>query len=171
MPVEIDITKEINKNLKVINEGPSEKEYNTGEIPISVLLEGPFPSVYTNRIKPFKITTDISISKPTKMVVVSDGSIIVNQFQGNRPLELGFDKWTNTFYGNKEFLLNTVNYLLDDNGLINIRSKEISVPFLDPQKVAEQRTIWQLVNILLPLVLLAIFGVGFTYLRKQKYTN
>lgn len=171
MPVEIDITKEINKNLKIVNEGPSEKEYNTGEIPLSVLLEGTFPSAFSNRVKPFKINNDVSISKPTKMVVISDGSIIVNQFQKNRPLELGFDKWTNTFYGNKEFLLNTVNYLLDDNGLINIRSKEISVPFLDPQKVVEQRTIWQLVNILLPLVLLAIFGFGFTYLRKQKYTN
>ncbi len=171
MPVEIDISKEITKNLKIVNEGPSEKEYNAGEIPISVLLEGSFPSAYTNRIKPFNIATDIRNSKPTKMVVVSDGSIIVNQFQGNRPLELGFDKWTNAFYGNKEFLLNTVNYLLDDNGLINIRSKEISVPFLNPQKVAEQRTLWQLVNILLPLVLLAIFGFGFTYLRKQKYTN
>ncbi len=171
MPVEIDISKEITKNLTIVNEGPSEQEYNAGEIPISVLLEGSFPSAYSNRIKPFKIATDLSESVPTKMVVISDGSIIINQFQGNRPLELGFDKWTNAFYGNKEFLLNTVNYLLDDSGLINIRSKEISVPFLDPQKVAEQRIVWQLVNILLPLVLLAVFGLGFTYLRKQKYTK
>ena len=104
------------------------------------------------------------------MVVISDGSIIVNQFQGNRPLELGFDKWTNSFYGNKEFLLNTVNYLLDDSGLINIRSKEISVPFLDHQKVAKQRMFWQLVNILLPICLLIVFGFGFNYYRKQKYT-
>ncbi len=170
MPVEIDISKEITKNLTIVNEGPSEKEYNAREIPLSILLEGSFPSAYSNRIKPFKIATDLSKSEPTKMVVISDGSIIINQFQGNRPLELGFDKWTNAFYGNKEFLLNTVNYLLDDSGLINIRSKEISVPFLDPQKVAEQRIVWQLVNILLPLVLLAIFGLGFTYLRKQKYT-
>jgi len=171
MPVEIDISKEITKNLKIVNEGPSEQEYNAKEIPLSVLLEGTFPSAYSNRIKPFKIANDLSNSEPTKMVVISDGSIIVNQFQNNRPLELGFDKWTNAFYGNKEFLLNTVNYLLDDNGLINIRSKEISVPFLDPQKVVDQRTVWQLVNILLPLFLLAIFGFGFTYLRKKKYTN
>ena len=171
MPTEIDITKEINKNLKIINEGPSESEYNSGEIALSVLLEGSFPSAYSNRVKPFKINNDIGSSKPTKMVVISDGSIIVNQFQNNRPLELGFDKWTNTFYGNKEFLLNTVNYLLDDSGLINIRSKEISVPFLDSQRVIEQRSLWQLVNILLPLVLLAIFGFVFTYFRKQKYTS
>jgi len=171
MPVEIDISKEINKNLKIVNEGPSEKEYTAKEIPLSILLEGTFPSAYTNRIKPFKIAGDLSKSQPTKMIVISDGSIIANQLQGNRPLELGFDKWTNAFYGNKEFLLNSVNYLLDDNGLINIRSKEISVPFLDPQKVAEQRIVWQLVNILLPLVLLVLFGIGFTYRRKQKYTD
>ena len=171
MPVEIDISKEINKNLKIVNEGPSEKEYTAKEIPLSILLEGTFPSAYTNRIKPFKIAGDLSRSQPTKMIVISDGSIIANQLQGNRPLELGFDKWTNAFYGNKEFLLNSVNYLLDDNGLINIRSKEISVPFLDPQKVAEQRVVWQLVNILLPLVLLMLFGFGFTYRRKQKYTD
>jgi len=105
------------------------------------------------------------------MVVISDESIIKNQFQGNRPIELGYDKWTNSFYGNKEFLLNTVNYLLDDTGLINIRTKEISIPFLDLQKTTEKRTQWQLVNILLPLVLLAIFGFIFNYIRKRKYSR
>jgi gliding-associated putative ABC transporter substrate-binding component GldG len=129
MPKEIDITKEINKNLTIVNDGPSPKEFSAGEIPLAVLLEGSFNSAYSNRIKPFKIRNNLESSKETKMVVISDGSIIKNQFQGNRPLELGFDKWTNTFYGNKEFLLNTVNYLLDDTGLINIRSKKISVAF------------------------------------------
>ena len=91
--------------------------------------------------------------------------------QGNRPLELGFDKMTNQFYGNKEFLLNTVNYLLDDSGLINIRTRQIAVPFLDTQKTVEQRTKWQILNILLPLGLLAIFGMGFSFYRKRKYTR
>ena len=154
MPKEIDITKEINKNLTIVNDGPSPKEFSAGEIPLAVLLEGSFNSAYSNRIKPFKIPNNLEGSKETKMVVISDGSIIKNQFQGNRPLELGFDKWTNTFYGNKEFLLNTVNYLLDDNGLINIRSKEISVAFLDPVKVAKNRFFWQWVNLLLPLTLI-----------------
>ncbi len=171
MPVEIDITKEINKNLRIVNQKSLPAEYNSGEQTFSVLLEGSFPSAYSNRIKPFKITNDISNSKPTKMVVISDGSIIVNQLQNNKPLELGFDKWTKEFYGNKEFLLNTVNYLLDDSRLINIRSKEISVPFLDSQKVSEQHTLWQLVNILFPLVLLGVFGFGFSYFRKRKYTS
>ena len=170
MPKEINITKEINKNLTIINDGPSPEEFNTGEIPLAVLLEGSFNSVYSNRIKPFKIVNNLERSKETKMVVISDGSIIKNQFQGNRPLELGFDKWTNTLYGNKEFLLNTVNYLLDDTGLINIRSKEISVAFLDPVKVAKNRFFWQWVNLLLPLTLIYLFGLVFNYLRKRKYT-
>ncbi|HZH70773.1 MAG TPA: gliding motility-associated ABC transporter substrate-binding protein GldG, partial [Flavobacteriaceae bacterium] len=85
-------------------------------------------------------------------------------------VELGFDKWTNTRYGNKDFLLNVVNYLLDDNGLINIRSKEIAVPFLDPTKVAAQQTKWQLLNILLPVGLLLIFGLTFQWLRKKRNT-
>ena len=170
MPKEINITKEINKNLTIINDGPSPEEFNTGEIPLAVLLEGSFNSVYSNRIKPFKIVNNLDRSKETKMVVISDGSIIKNQFQGNRPLELGFDKWTNTLYGNKEFLLNTINYLLDDTGLINIRSKEISVAFLDPVKVAKNRFFWQWVNLLLPLNLICLFGLVFNYLRKKKYT-
>ncbi|MCF6307381.1 MAG: gliding motility-associated ABC transporter substrate-binding protein GldG [Flavobacteriaceae bacterium] len=170
MPIEIDINKEINKNLKILKEGPSLEEFKVGEIPLAVLLEGSFPSAYKNRVKPFKIKNNKDESNTTKMVIISDGNLIKNQLQGNRPLELGYDKWINVFYGNKEFLLNTVNYLLDDSGLINIRSKEISVPFLDPQKVADERSFWQWINILLPLVLLAIFGGLFGYFRKKKYT-
>jgi gliding-associated putative ABC transporter substrate-binding component GldG len=105
------------------------------------------------------------------MVVISDGDIIANQFDKNRPLELGFDKSVNVLYGNKEFLLNTVNYLLDDSGLINIRTKEIAIPFLDPEKSSEKRTQWQLLTIGLPLVILGLFGLVFTYLRKKKYAG
>ena len=171
MPVEIDITKEINKNLKIVNEGPLPFEYNSGEIPLAILLEGEFSSVYTNRVKPFKIENDKSNGVSTKMIVISDGSLIKNQLRANRPLELGFDKWTNTFYGNKEFLLTSVNYLLDDSGLINIRTKKIAIPFLDSQKTEEKRGLWQLVNLLLPLVILAIFGFIYNYYRKRKYSR
>jgi gliding-associated putative ABC transporter substrate-binding component GldG len=171
LPVEIDIDVEIPKNLKVINEGPSPDEFGAGEVPLAVLIEGKFPSAFANRIKPFKITNDKAEGIPTKLVVISDGDVIKNQMDRGRPLELGFDKWTNSFYGNKEFLLNTVNYLLDDNGLINIRAKEITVPFLDPQVTAEKRTQWQLINLLLPLGLLVAFGILFQYLRKRKYAQ
>ena len=170
LPKEIDISKEITANLKIVNEGPSPEEFNKGELPLAVLLEGTFKSAYLNRLKPLKIEPHLEIGKEAKMVIISDGSIIKNQLQGERPLELGFDKWTNTFYGNKEFLLNTVNYLLDDKGLINIRTKNISIPFLDPIKVSENRSFWKWVNLLLPLLILTIFVILFNYLRKKKYT-
>jgi len=106
---------------------------------------------------------------PTKMVVIADGDVIKNDVVRNVPQELGFDRWTGQTYGNKEFLLNTVNYLLDDDGLINIRSKEVAVAFLNQEKIAKEKTKWQLLNILLPLVLLGLFGFVFNFLRKKKY--
>ncbi|SRX54872.1 gliding motility-associated ABC transporter substrate-binding protein GldG [Aequorivita sp. CIP111184] len=174
LPFPIDYESEIPKNLQVVNEGPNPDEYNAGEVPLAVLMEGEFTSVFKNRVKPIKLEGElknIDDGNPAKMVVISDGDIIKNQMQGNRPLELGFDKMTNQFYGNKEFLLNTVNYLLDDSGLINIRTRQIAVPFLDPQKTLEQRNKWQILNILLPLGLLALFGIVFTIYRKRKYTH
>ena len=169
LPAEINIDKEIPENLKVINEGPDPGKFTAGEVPLAVLLEGEFTSVYNNRVKPVKLAEDKSTSAPTRMVVISDGDVIRNQLDRGRPLELGFDKWTQSFYGNKEFLLNTVNYLLDDSGLINIRTKEIAVAFLDPQKTSDERSKWQILNLLLPLGLLAVFGISFQYLRKRKY--
>ncbi len=172
LPNEISFEIDIPKNLKIVNEGPNPQEFNAGETPLAVLLEGKFTSAFKNRVKPFKLEDPYKNKEDSpvvKMVIVSDGDIIKNQFQGNRPLELGFDKMTQSFYGNKEFLLNTVNYLLDDSGLINIRTKEIAVPFLDPQKTTNERTKWQLINLLLPLGLLALFGIGFNYYRKHKY--
>lgn len=172
LPFPIDFDVEIPKNLQVVNEGPNPNEYNSGEIPLAVLLEGQFTSAFKNRVKPLKLNVkNIDDSKPSKMVVISDGDVIKNQLQGNRPLELGFDKMTNQFYGNKEFLLNTVNYLLDDSGLINIRTRQIAVPFLDPQKTVEQRSKWQTLNLLLPLGLLALFGIAFNFYRKRRYTR
>ncbi|WP_317047713.1 gliding motility-associated ABC transporter substrate-binding protein GldG [Marinirhabdus gelatinilytica] len=170
-PYEIDIDKEIPNALQIVNEGPDPSVFSAGETPLAVLLEGEFPSVFNNRVKPFKISEDRTSSPPTKMLVISDGDVIKNQLDRGKPLELGFDKWTNAFYGNKEFLLNAVNYMLDDSGLINIRTKKIAVPFLDPQKTLAQRTQWQAVNLLLPLGLLALFGFLYSYFRKRKYTR
>ncbi len=174
LPSPIDFDEEIPSNLQVVNEGPDPREFNAGEIPLAVLLEGSFSSVFKNRIKPIKLDGElknIDDGKTSKMVVISDGDVIKNQMQGNRPLELGFDKMTNSFYGNKEFLLNTVNYLLDDSGLINIRTRQIAVPFLDPEKTAVERSKWQTLNLLLPLGLLSIFGLFFNYYRRRKYTR
>ncbi|MEX0997782.1 MAG: gliding motility-associated ABC transporter substrate-binding protein GldG [Flavobacteriaceae bacterium] len=170
MPAKISLDTEIMGNLDVVQNKPDMKVFSAGEMPLAVLLEGDFTSVYKNRIKPLETKNHRDEGVETKMIVVSDGNVIKNQFQGNRPLELGFDKWTNTRYGNKDFLLNSVNYLLDENGLINIRSKEIVIPFLDQQKAIHQRGKWQALNLLLPLILLSVFGGLFWWIRKKKYT-
>ena len=158
-------------SLDMVNEKPDLSTYNAGEQPLAVLLEGNFPSVYKNRIKPFEIENSRDESEPTKMLVISDGDVIKNDLQGGKPMELGFQRYTGTTYGNKEFLLNAVNYLLDDTGLINIRSKDINLAFLDKEKVAAQKEKWQVINLAGPLLLLLIFGIAFRYYRKHKYVR
>lgn len=156
-------------SLKSITEQPNPAEFNSGNKPIAVLLEGEFKSAYKGRIKPFQIENSKEMSSSTQMIVIADGDIIANETSKGQPLELGVDKWTNQRFGNKEFLLNAVNYLVDDTGLINIRSKTIKIDFLDKQKVYTEATKWQFINIVIPLVLLAIFGFIFNYFRKKKY--
>jgi len=156
-------------SLKTITQVENSSEYNNGNKSIAVLLEGEFKSAYNGRIKPFKIENSKGKSTLTKMILISDGDIIANEISQGKPLELGVNKWTNQRYGNKEFLLNTVNYLLDDTGLINIRSKTIKIDFLNKQKAYKETRKWQLINILFPLFLLTIFGLLFNYFRKKKY--
>ena len=158
-------------SLELVTQPQDPSLFNKGNQSLAVLLEGSFSSVYSNRVKPFNLKNNKAIGIPTKMIIIADGDVIKNDVIRNAPQELGFDRWTGQTYGNKEFLLNAVNYLLDDNGLINIRTKEIAVAFLNQQKIASEKTTWQIVNILLPLVLLAIFGVFFNYFRKKKYTT
>lgn len=156
-------------SLNILNSRPDLSTYKAGELPLAVLLEGEFKSVYKNRIKPFETGDVLDDGKATKMIVISDGDVIKNQLQKGEPLALGFDRYTGNTYGNKEFLLNAVNYLLDDSGLIDIRSKEIIIPFLNPEKVAEERNKWQVINIVAPILMLIFGGLLFIYFRKKRY--
>ncbi|WP_336070331.1 gliding motility-associated ABC transporter substrate-binding protein GldG [Mesoflavibacter sp. CH_XMU1404-2] len=158
-------------SLDEVNNQQDPASFNKGSQNLAVLLEGKFTSVYNNRVKPFDLKDVKNESVPTKMIVISDGDVIKNEIDRNGPKELGYDSKLNQFFGNKEFLVNAANYLLDDNGLINIRSKEIAVAFLNSEKITEEKTKWQLLNILLPLVLLGIFGFSFNYFRKKKYAK
>ena len=160
-------------NLKIVSERPEQKDFvGTGNFPVAVLLEGQFHSVYENRVLPFQEPTFKNTEKDSKMIIVSDGDVIKNDLDKNlQPLELGYDKWTNNLYANKEFMLNCVNYLLDDNGLINIRSKEVDLPLLDKEKVITNYTNSQIITVAVPIVILLLFGVAFTILRKRKYST
>jgi gliding-associated putative ABC transporter substrate-binding component GldG len=160
-------------SLSMVNERPEQAEFTgKGQIPVAVLLEGNFHSMYENRVLPFESKTYQKVGINNKMIVVSDGDVIRNQLDKNfQPLELGYDKWTNKLYGNKEFMLNCVNFLLDDSGLINIRNKTVALPLLDQEKVYANYTASQVFTIGLPLLILLAFGLVFTLLRKRKYAR
>jgi gliding-associated putative ABC transporter substrate-binding component GldG len=157
--------------LQSIAEEVVEADYNSGHQLFAVLLEGAFNSAYKNRIKPFETLTFKKKSKENKMIIIADGDVGKNQILKEKPYDLARDKWTNEQFGNKDFLLNAVDYLLDDSGLIHLRNKSLQIRMLDKQKAFKERTFWQFLNVILPLVLLFTFGLIFNYLRRKKYSK
>jgi gliding-associated putative ABC transporter substrate-binding component GldG len=160
-------------NLEIVAEETSPNHYiKTGNIILAVLLEGPFHSMFENRVLPFEQSVFKSVGNKNKMIVISDGDLIKNQLDKNfQPVELGYDQRSGNLYDNKDFLLNCVNYLLDDTGLINIRSKDLDLPLLDKEKVFKNYGKTQLITIGLPLLMVVMFGVLFAYFRKRKYSR
>lgn len=164
-------------SLRLLREEPDMIQYSGPPQAIAVLLEGEFQSDFRNRL-PQSIITDKEIgfkekSVPTSMIVVTDGDIIKNQFhipQGY-PLPLGFDQYTRETFGNKEFILNAMNYLTDGPGLISLRSREMKLRLLDKTKISSSRFSWQLINLLVPVILVLLTGVLLVWLRKRKYTR
>ncbi|MCD4731782.1 MAG: gliding motility-associated ABC transporter substrate-binding protein GldG [Bacteroidales bacterium] len=164
-------------SLDILQKEPDRRLYNKQHIPVAVLLEGKFQSLFWNRIPPeIRDNKDIGFiasSEPGKMIVVCDGDIIKNQVRttGSQPTPypLGYDRYTGQTFGNKEFILNVMNYLIDENGLISIRSRELKLRLLDRTKINENKLLWQLINTVLPVVLIIILGIVMYYVRKKKY--
>ncbi len=154
-------------SLKIDVKKLDKNAYKSGNIPVSVLLEGEFTSVYKNRIRPIELKSNEDISKPTKMIIVADGDIIKNDISDNIPLELGFDKWTNTFYDNKAFLQNALNYLLDDTDFLALRNKKVQLAFLDREKVAENQKNWKVKSFVYPLFFLLITMISIRFLYRK----
>lgn len=156
-------------DLQSIANEPQENDYKDGNQLFAVLLEGDFNSAYKNRIKPFETSIFKANANSNKMIVIADGDVGKNQILKGKPYDLARDKWTNQEFGNKDFLLNSVDYLLDDVGLMQLRNKTIKIAQLDQQKAYKERTYWQFFNVIFPLILLVIFGLVFNLLRKKKY--
>jgi gliding-associated putative ABC transporter substrate-binding component GldG len=147
--------------------------FNAGPQPVGYLLEGKFTSLFKHRRAP-QGAADTKVREegvPTKIAVFPDGDLVRNDInpRTKQPYELGYDRYSNVKFANKELVMNTIHYLLDAGGLINVRSKEIQLRPLDKVRVKEERTYWQLLNLVAPIVLLALFGLGRYYLRKRKY--
>lgn len=157
-------------NLNEITEEPDPRLYTTGQFPMAVLVEGEFTSAYQAKLKPFQLPNVLEKSPKTQQVFISDGDVIKNQLQSGKPLELGFDRYTGLTYGNKTFLLNTVNYLLGDEDLVKTRTKSISLDEMDLEKLQHEKLTWQLFNIAAPVVSILIFSGLFYYWRKRKYS-
>ena len=162
-------------NLESLKAKTDKNEFNSGSQNISILLSGYFESVFKNRISP-KISdnTDIKFQEKSvknKMLVISDGFFINNQFFQGKALPLGLDKHTGINYGNKEFMLNALDYLLNNEEFINIRSKNIKNRLLDKTKIQNNRTYWQFINLIIPLVIIILLGCLMLMLRRKKYKS
>ncbi len=159
---------------------PDPAKFNKGPQPLAILLEGQFPSNFENRVPQFFLDSlnargeaFKSVSEPTGVIVVSDGDIIRNPYnsQTNEAKALGYNIYERRQYANKDFALNMIEYLLDQRGLIEARSRDVRLRLLDKVKVTKEKTYWQVLNLGLPLLLLILFGVGFHFWRRRRYAQ
>ena len=166
-------------SLREAEQIPDEREFNRSNLPVAVLLEGRFRSAFSNRMTSHLHTLkDLSVkneSAPTKMIVVADADIIRNEVSrtvsSETPLPLGQDKYTGEVFGNKDFIVNCLNYLVDDNNLMELRSRELKLRLLDNHRIRNERKKWQLINISGPVLIVILAGVLHGFLRRKIYTR
>jgi ABC-2 type transport system permease protein len=166
-------------DLSLISKKIEPQRYSKSYLTTGILLEGVFPSIYTNRISPIILDNkDIAFrekSLPTKMIVFSDGDLIKNHVSGvgenKKVLPLGYDRFTKQTFGNKELILNCVNYLCDMNGLLESRTKSFKLRLLDRAKIGKERVKWQIINVLLPILFVVLCGLLFNFFKKRQYSK
>jgi gliding-associated putative ABC transporter substrate-binding component GldG len=152
---------------------PDPETYNDGIRLVGCLLEGRFQSIYANQIVPGDPRANgfQAQGNPSRVLICSDGDLAVNDvdYKRNTPYPLGFDRFTRTTYANKDFTLNAIDYLVDPNGVIAARARQVTLRPLDKIRVDANRTGWQALNILGPLALLGLVGVVWQVVRKRRY--
>lgn len=164
-------------NLDMAGQTADQSYFNTSYLPTALLLEGEFTSVFKNRLIPREIrskTSQINRSKKTAMIVISDGDVIKNDIIGQgankQVIPLGYDRVSKRqFYGNKDFLLNCINYLTDDEGWMILRNKVIQLRLLNKAKIAEKRHLWISLNIVVPILIVGILWLLFFFIRRNRY--
>ncbi len=163
---------------------PEDEAYKKQNIPAAVLLEGKFTSLYKNRVSQAILDTNIKYGTPflpqsiqdNKMIVVADGDIVLNGVLQGQPLPMGVNPYTvETQYqyqfANKQFVENCIEYLINDAGLSEARAKDYTLRLLDPKKVSNQKTVWQIINTVLPVLLIILFGIIYQWWRRRKYSS
>lgn len=175
------ITAPLRVSLDITKDNPNVKSFTQSYLPIAVLLEGKFNSIFKNRYLPgIRESKEIDFkekSVDTKMIVIADGDIAKNDlhFEGDKkfPMPLGrYNRDQGTYYrGNKEFLMNAINYLVDNNGIMSLRSREIRLRLLDRLKAKEEAFKWKMINTIVPILFIILFGLTINFIRKRKYTS
>jgi ABC-2 type transport system permease protein len=165
----------VNVSLQMLKQKQDASLFNSGAKDVAILLEGEFSSAFKNRLTPeMELNSQMAykdFSDTTAMIIIADGDVVRNDFMNGQLLPLGYDKYTRKMYGNKEFLVNCVNYLCGDEDLIPLRSREVIMRNLDLAKVEREKTAWQIVNVALPIVIIVLFGVLLAVLRKKTFTK
>ena len=171
----------VDLNFDIVKYQPDPAKFNKGTQTVGVLLEGIFPSNYENRVSQEMLAglkqmgmEFKPVSEPARMLVISDGDVAANLVTNPEKKEwlpLGFSRYENTTYANKDLMLNAIEYLIDPNGVIEARSKEVKLRMLDTVKARKEETQWRLVNIAAPLVFLGLFGWFFNWRRKKRYAS
>jgi ABC-2 type transport system permease protein len=148
--------------------------FNIAHVPVGVALEGSFESVFAHRMIPEGITNTREIQKEsrlTKQIVLASGSFIGNEIEDGQPLPVGYDRYSQTQFGNRDLLVNSLLYLTDDEGWINLRNKELTIRLLNKNISRTNKHLIQLINVVLPLICLMLFGCIFLFVRRWKYTR
>ncbi len=165
----------VNVSLQMLKQKQDASLFNSGAKDVAILLEGEFSSAFKNRLTPeMELNSQMAykdFSDTTAMIVIADGDVVRNDFMNGQLLPLGYDKYTRKMYGNKEFLVNCVNYLCGDEDLIPLRSREVIMRNLDLAKIEREKTAWQIVNVALPIVVIVLFGFLLAVLRKKTFTK
>ena len=148
--------------------------FNQAFVPVAVSLEGVFPSIYAHLLPPEEVTLTTPLlreSKPTRQIVVAAGSTIRNDWQQGQPLPLGYDRYTQMQFGNRDFMVNAVLHLTDDQGWLQLRQKEFTLRLINDQRARQTRITAQVISIVIPLALLAIVGGAMLILRRKRYVK
>ncbi|MBP1629216.1 MAG: hypothetical protein H6Q15_109 [Bacteroidetes bacterium] len=163
-------------SLEMLKQKQDPRLFNMSNLPVAMLLEGKFTSAFQHRLAPEMLENQVIAFKDkcdttNSMIVVADGDIIRNDFSKGQTLPLGYDRFTKEMYGNKEFLINCVNYLCGDKDMIPLRSREVVMRKLDQAKVDREKMNWQIVNVALPVIIVILIGFVIGFLRKKKYVK
>tara|TARA_B110000003_G_scaffold257791_1_gene276441 strand:- start:50784 stop:52493 length:1710 start_codon:yes stop_codon:yes gene_type:complete len=158
-------------SLNILNSEPNIKGFQTKDKISAILLEGKFNSVFENRLTPTSSIKYNNISGENKMIVISDGDIIKNHVNSNGlSYPLGYNHFNKSQYnGNKDFIINCMHFLLGNEDLININSKQYTIRLLDRNKIVDDKLKWQLINFLLPLIIISLLYFSLSFIRKKKY--